>query len=284
MRGMTLNEWPMQDYWSVLLAGLPKGSGKTTFAMSAPKPLVLFSFDLGRVSIPPGVNPNDVLIIPYHDLTRTFQLDGSTLPQRDIWANLTTDLNAVLQALKRQEELILDNGKRFPPPKTIVADGMSRLGSMLVDGRLALNNRGYTDDLPKEDRFKFYGKRLTDVYTMVQQIVASDCNTIMTSWIDEQVITGIDGKPQRTGVWLADIGGKADLLTAGVVSATIVCSSKKVAIPGTTNFKTKFYAQVKSDAKFPWLARRGIYTDESEIDITLPRADGKLPWELIFGA
>lgn len=271
MQGMTLDKWPIQKYWSVLVAGRPKDSGKTTFAMSATKPLVLLSFDFGRVSIPPGVDTKDVLIIPYHELTRAFNPDGSSAPQIDIWIRLLKDLQAIMTSVRQGKDLVLEDGTTFPSPKTVVLDGMSRLGSMLVDGRLALNNMAYTDDLDKESRFKFWGKRLTDLYTMIQQIASLPCNIVMTAWIDPQVIT-VDGKPVTTGVWLADIGGKADLLTPGTVSATMVCSSRQ----------GRFYAQIKSDAKYPWLGIRGVYTNPTEIDITIPRPDGKLPWELVF--
>ena len=267
MQGTTADQWKQQDYWSVLLAGVQKGAGKTTIALSAPTPIAVVSCDLGRLSIPPSVAKSQILVLPYHELTRVMGDMGTSVPQKDIYVKLMRELTEVWRAVKKGEPIKLESGLEFPTPKTVVLDGLSRLNTMLVDGKCALNGLLYADDLPKEARFKFWGTRLADVLSLTQQFASLPCNVVLTAWVDPK--NDAEGKP--TGVWLPDIGGKMDLLTAGLVSAALYCYSRA----------GKFYVRPKSDAAYPWCGIRGEYNLPNDIEVTIG-ADGKLPWEKIF--
>jgi len=59
------SELPTSTRRKILLAGPPKGGGKTTFAATAPQPVLFLSYDLGNLSLPPGVDPAGVWWQPY---------------------------------------------------------------------------------------------------------------------------------------------------------------------------------------------------------------------------
>jgi hypothetical protein len=268
MQGTTADKWKTQTFWSVLLAGAPKGAGKTTLALSAPVPMVVVSCDLGRLSIPPGVDRSQVLVLPYHDLTRILGDQGTSHPQKDIYVKLLRDLAAIYRAVKGQQPVELDDKSTFPTPLTVVLDGVSRLNTMLVDGRCAMNNIEYPDDLDKAKRFGFWGKRLADILTVVQQFASLPCNVILTTWIDPKK----DKEGNETGVWLPDVGGKMDLLTAGIVGAALFCYSRA----------GKFYVRTQSDGQYPWVGVRDRYDLKPEIDVTIAQGQ-PLPFERVFG-
>src|SRR2546427_3507858 len=179
MQGQTADRWETQKHWTVLIAGAPKGAGKTTLAMCSETPTVIIACDLGRVSIPPGVDRSKVLILPYQDLTRLMDGTGHTTPQRDVYTRLTRDLYDVYKAIKAQQPIQLTSGETFPVPRTVVLDGLSRLNNMLVDGMCALQNILDPSDLAAKGKggaFEFWGKRLRSIMTIVEQFSSLPCN------------------------------------------------------------------------------------------------------------
>lgn len=266
------SEWTTQKNISVLVAGEPKGAGKTTFALSAPGPKVVLAFDLGRLSIPPGINRDETLVIPYQDLTRVMQDQGTTQPVKDVYLKLTRDLYAVYLAIKNQTTLKFEHeGKEveFPTPRTVVLDGASRLNNMLVDGQCALNNIAEPsfDVGAKGAAFKFWGTRLRNVLTLTEQFASLPCVVVITCWIDAE-----KREQQPTGRWFPDLGGKMDLLGAGTVGAALYAYSRG----------GKFYVKTKADAAYPWLGIRDDYKTPSDVEVTIE--PGKpLPFEKVFG-
>jgi hypothetical protein len=270
MQGATADQWKQQEFWSVLAAGMPKGAGKTTLALSAPQPTIVVACDLGRISIPPGVDRSKVLVLPYQDLTRVMEESGTTKPKRDIYVKLTKDLFNIYTSVKAQNAIKLEDGKEFPPPATIVLDGVSRLNNMLVDGLCAMNNI----DEPtfavgdKGKAFAFWGKRLRSILTIVEQFASLPCNVVLTTWVDQQKDS--EGKP--TNVWLPDVGGKMDIVASGTVGAALYLFSRM----------GKFYARTKPDGMYNWCGVRDKYDLKEEIDITIEKGQPS-PWERIFG-
>jgi hypothetical protein len=169
--------------------------------------------------------------------------------------------------VKEERPIELEGGITFPVPKTIVLDGFTRLNQMIVDGKLALNNLQYTEDLSKEIRFNFWGKRLTDVYAVVQQFASLKLNVVITSWIKAQ--SSKDGQP--TGVWLPDIGGAMDLRTAGVVGSALLCYARG----------GKYYVRTSPDGIYPWCGIRDQIGVPAEVEVTIT-PDNPLPWKRLF--
>jgi hypothetical protein len=267
------NEWQTQDRITALVCGHPKGAGKTTLAISVTKPnqtTAVVACDLGRLSIPPSVKREQLLVFPYQEVTRKMDETGNSKPLRDVFIKLTGDLYTIYCAVKEQKAIKIEGGREFPPPDNIVIDGMSRLNSMLVDGQCAMNNIADPSDVSKEQRFAFWGKRLRNTLTIVEQFASLPCNVVMTTWVD--AVKDSEGKP--TGVWLPDIGGKMDLLAAGTVGASLFAYS----VAG------KFKVRTQADGMYPWVGIRSRYGLPAEIDVTITGAAGeKAPWERVFG-
>jgi hypothetical protein len=278
IEGSVLADWAPQGRETVLVAGMAKGAGKTTFALSSTLPgarTVIIACDLGKLSIPPGVDRNNVLVLPYQQLTREF-FDapagtvglGHSRPVKDVYLRLTGDFYQIYNSIKSDQAIRLTNGTEFAPPQNLILDGMARLNQMLVDGQCALNNISDPSDLDNK-AFKFWGKRLRDTLTIVEQFACLPVNVILTTWIDQQ--KGADGTP--TGVWLPDIGGKMDLLTAGTVGAALLAFNKQ----------GKFFVRTKPDGMYPWVGVRDTYTLPAEIDVTVGGGPAEIPaWSRVF--
>lgn len=274
LAGTMLTEWQTQERETVLVAGAPKGAGKTTLALSMGKKedyTIVIACDHGKLSVPPHRDRSRILVLPYQDLTREFtETGGHSKPKRDVYMKLTGDLYTIYKAVKEQKAIQLGEGKEFPPPQNIILDGMSRLNSMLVDGQCAMNSIDDPSDLDNK-AFKFWGKRLRDTLCIVEQFACLPCSVCMTTWIDQ--VKDSDGKP--TGVWYPDVGGKMDMLSAGTVGAALFAYSRQ----------GRFYVRTKADGAYPWVGVRDRYKLASEIDVTIDDTPaGSIPaWQRIFG-
>lgn len=272
MQGVVATQWVTQEYETVLIAGNPK-LGKTTLATSAPGPIALIACDLGKLSIYPGTKREELLVLPYQDLTREMGDLGTSNPKVDVFRRLTRDLNEIYKAIRDEQPLKVEGQADFPTPRTLVLDGFSRLNDMLVDGKLAMQNKAYVEDLDKAMRFSFWGKRAQDIYTIIQQFASlKKCHVVITSWMQAETKTGEDGKSYETGVWWPSVGGKNNMRTAGVVSNAVVVEGRG----------GKFYARTKPDGKYPWLGLRDNFTTPAEVDVTYVPG-GPSPWVKLFG-
>lgn len=274
MQGMTADKSEIQKHHVIQVAGGPK-LGKTDFATSAPTPMVVIACDLGEITIYPGAKRDEILILPYQEVTRKIGSAGETIPQRDVFNRLMRDLNTIQASIRAHEPLKLEGGVEFPTPKTVVLDGFSRLNTMLVDGKLAMNNKLYTDDLDKSIRFNFWGKRGTDIYALVQIYASLGVNAIITSWIKAEVKTSAEGQSYETGVLLPDIGGANDRKTPGTVASSVMCVSRG----------GKYYIRTKPDATTPWLGVRNRFDLPTDVDVTHgsnPKPEDN-PWRKVFG-
>lgn len=277
--GTVLANWEPQGRETVLVAGMPKGAGKTSLVMSMAKTAtprtVVIACDLGKLSIPPGIDPANVLVLPYQELTREFFEGvpgtvgiGHSKPLKDVYLRLTGDFYQIYNSIKNDQAIKLRNGTEFLPPQNLILDGVARLNAMLVDGQCALNGIADPSDLDNK-AFKFWGKRLRDTLTIIQQFACLPVNVGLTTWIEQ--VKDAEGKP--TGVWLPDIGGKMDLLTAGTVGAALLSFSKS---DGT------FHVRTRADGMYPWLGVRDVYGMPAEIDVTIRPGDKEGAWDKIF--
>ena len=83
-----------------------------------------------------------------------------------------------------------------------------------------------------------------------------------------------DKEGNETGVWLPDVGGKMDLLTAGMVGAALFCYSRA----------GKFYVRQQSDGAYPWVGIRDKYGLQPEVEVTIdPSGKLPMPFERVFG-
>lgn len=276
MQGTLATQWKKQESHVVLVAAGPK-LGKTDFATSAPTPMVVLSFDLGELTIYPGANRDEILVLDYQRITREMGDMGSSMPVRDVYGKLMREIREIYQLAKEGKPIVQENGDTFPTPKTIVLDGFSRLNTMMVDGKLLLNGGGvsYTDDLSESVRWSFWGKRGTDVYAMVQQFASLNVNVVLTSWLksERKRVPGTKNS-EETGVSLPDIGGAMDQKTPGTTASAVTCVSRG----------GKYYIRTKPDATMPWIGVRNRFDLPMDVDVTHDAKPGGLtPWEKIFG-
>lgn len=273
MQGKTANEWETQEFESVYIGGKPK-MGKTSTATSAPTPMVFVACDLGKISFWPGAKRDQILVLPYQDLTREMGDQGTSNPKKDIFIQLMRDLSDIARSIKTGTPLKLADGTEFPTPVTVVLDGFTRLNSMMVDGKLSLQGKAYTEDLDKTIRFNFWGKRGTDVYTILQQYSSfKKANVVITGWIKAEKRQLPDGSSVETGRWLPDVGGANDLKTAGVVANTVLAD-----FDSTTK---EYVLRTKPDSRYDWLGLRDNFTSTSPLPVTYKPGD-KSPWEKLF--
>jgi AAA domain-containing protein len=274
MQGVKANEWETQTYESVYIGGKPK-MGKTSAATSAPTPMVFVACDLGKISFWPGAKRDEILVLPYQDLTREMGDQGTSNPKKDIFVQLMRDLSDIARSIKTGMPIKLGDGTEFPCPVSVVLDGFTRLNSMMVDGKLSLQGKSYTEDLEKQVRFNFWGKRGTDVYTILQQYSSfKKANVIITGWVKAEKRTLPDGSSVETGRWLPDVGGANDLKTAGVVANTLLADFEPTS--------KDYVLRTKPDSRYDWLGVRDNFTVENPVKVTYKPGE-KSPWEKVFG-
>lgn len=274
MQGIKASEWGVQEFESVYIGGKPK-MGKTSTATSAPTPMVFVACDLGKISYWPGAKRDEILVLPYQELTREMGDQGTSNPKKDIFVQLMRDLSDIARAIKTSTDLKLGDGTTFPCPKTVVLDGFTRLNSMIVDGKLSLQGKSYIEDLEKQIRFNFWGKRGLDVYTVLQQYSSfKKANVVITGWIKAEKRQMPDGSSVETGRWLPDVGGANDLRTAGVVANTLLADFDAT--------RQQYVVRTKPDSRYDWLGLRDNFTTENPV-VTTYKPGEPSPWQKLFG-
>ncbi len=277
IEAFVLESWETQARETVLVAGLPK-NGKTTFALSCTtegKRTALIACDLGKLSIPPWIDRKNVIVFPYQRLTRELVAAdagvanaGHSKPMRDEYLRLTGDLYRIYKSIKDDQAIQLADSTEFAPPHNLILDGMARLNKMLVDGQCALNGINDPSDLDNK-AFKFWGKRLRDTLTIVEQFASLPVNVVLTAWVKEQKDS--DLKPKN--IWYPDIGGAMDLLSAGTVGAAVMSYGKS---DGT------YYIRTRKDGMYPWVGVRDVYNMPAELDVTVKIGDKESAWDKVF--
>src|SRR5262245_58267193 len=135
----------------VLGFGEPKGPGKTTFYMTMPQPLLVFQYDLGSTTVPPGVDPNGVWVQDYPDLSVVDLSAADIKRKREIGDKAAKDLVALLESFKTSSTtgiVKLSDGTSCPRPASLFLDGGSRLDDILVNLICAINNISSPRDMP----------------------------------------------------------------------------------------------------------------------------------------
>src|SRR6185436_2175957 len=129
-----------ENYWrSVLGFGQPK-CGKTSFALTAPQPILVLNFDGGVPGLPPGVNGSEVYIQNYPpaevnpDLTKSGWARSTVLGQ----AMMQDILDVRNQLMAGATELNMTDHftkqvVQIPRPQTIVLDGLVEFNQALLD-------------------------------------------------------------------------------------------------------------------------------------------------------
>lgn len=271
----------------VLLIGTPKDSGKTTFALStgAHGTVLDLQYDFGNPTIPPGVDPNNIWVKTYPAASPEVSTeDDRWTPARNVGAEIIADIHEIRNAFKEQRPIKLHGEEEIPLPGTLVLDGLVGISYGVMQWILAVNNVKDVDDF--ESGFIPYAKRLDKLTSLYNMVIPLPCNVILVTWYTPEMKTEKNAKGKlisvATGRFLPDIGGKLDLQGTGKVDAALRCYSLKTAEG------VKYFVATNGGTTYPGLGIRGVYghpnaDKDGNINVTIPRQDKKLPYEVVFG-
>jgi len=267
--------------------GAPKGSGKTTFYITQPGTTLVFQYDLGSTTIPPGVDPANIYVQTYPD-AGVADKDVSNIINSDKWKRgkevyqaVMTDILAITSAFREnKDEIKLFDGSIVPKPDNLILDGGVRLDQIILDGFCAINNiTDPGDALDSKGKIgggtiKFYGKRLASLTKAFTWAISLPINVAFITWEDVKVqydthsgsVTVLSKEP--------DIGGRLNTWGPGLFDASLYHYSDS----------GKFYVRTKPTNIIQRVGVRDNYTLADIIDVTIdPKSgDKRLPFARVF--
>lgn len=259
--------------------GKPKGAGKTTFYMTMPLPILDFQYDLGSITIPPGVDANQVFVQDYPD-TEVVDLSAKEIKRRrENGDKVAKDLVCLLDSFKSGKDIIkLSDGGSCPKPKSILFDGGSRLDDIMIDLICAINGISSPQDMPGATgnkgagTLRFYYDRLSRLKRLFTMVISLPCNVAMTVWEDAKHKKDIHGNILSTTVE-PDLGGKLNVLGPGMFDHCL----QHYFDAG------RYLVRTKPTPECGTIGVRDIYNCDPVIDVTIIKDDKRpLPFERVF--
>ena len=269
--------------WKWLSFGAPKGSGKSSFGMTAPGKKLVLQYDLGASTFPPGMDPNEFWVQTYPDSDAKGMHVGIGTERwtksKEIYAKVITDLDAIVEAFKANEATItLHDGSTVPLPDTLILDGLVRLDTIIVDGFCAMNN--ITDPSEAMDARgkagggtqKFWGRRLSNMNRLFSLVVSLPCHVGLITWEDVKSSIDATGNISVTSKD-PDIGGRLNVWGPGLMDASLY----------HYGMGGKFYVRTQPTQEIQRVGLRNAYGLEPVIDVTIdPAGKLPLPWNRVF--
>lgn len=280
VNGSTMNE---ERKWKWLSYGAPKGSGKSTFAMTAPGTKLVLQYDLGASTFPPGTNPADFWVQTYPD-TDTGGLHSGIgsdkwKKSKQVYSQVITDLDNIVEAFnKGADEIVLHDGSKVPLPDTLILDGLVRLDHIVVDGFCSINN--ITDPGEAADSRgkagggtqKFWGRRLANVNKLFSLAISLPCHVGLVTWEDVKYSSDDRGNMSVTARE-PDIGGRLNVWGPGLTDAVFYHNGQG----------GKFYVRTQPTGEIQRVGMRNAYGVPALIDVTIEgKAGEKLPFNRVF--
>jgi hypothetical protein len=259
--------------------GAPKGGGKTTFYITAPQPNLVFQFDLGSVTVPPGVDPDLVFVQDYVDYEGV-DLSGKTIKRkRELGDRLAKDLLCLLESYKSSKDYVtLSDGTTCPKPGSILLDGAPRMDDILVDLICAIN--GIDDPTSMPDRqgntgrgtMRFYSDRLTRLKNLFKMVIGLPVPVNMTAW--EDVILRKDAQGNVLSKTVEpNLGGQLNIIGPGYFDSCIYHYFDG----------GKYLVRTKPTPEAAKLGIRDAYNLPAVIDVTISDKNSILPYQRVFG-
>lgn len=255
-------------YQNIGLFGPSKSAGKTTFALSVvPEgPQLLLQYSTGTVTVPPGVDPDQIYVESYTDDMDVMKADTDKWKRnKEAGVKVFSDFLEIERAFAEKRPIKL-GGVEAPLPRSLILDDVTFLNDYVVSWICAVNN------IADPENWKQWGKRTQVLMSFLRRAVRLPCNTIFTAW--ETVDKDENGK--ALAKW-PDVGGRLDFRAIGLVDASLYCYSRKEAAG------TRFYVKTKSDGLVQGCGVRNRYDLKDEVDVTIVDGKGPLPFERIFG-
>lgn len=282
----------------IIIQGMPKDAGKSTFAYSAAAthgPLLGLQYDLGSPTIPPRVDKTQVYVKTYpvalpgipqvfdratNKSTGEYNLSKTDrwTPDKSVGEEMLRDILAVRDAFIQGRPVLLSDGAggkiEVPLPGTLVLDGCVGLVQGITDWIFAVNDKIEVEDFigakGNVNKFLPYQKRLRKLTDIFNMVIPLPCNVVLITWSAPEIK---DEKP--TGKYFPDIGGKLDIQGAGKFDSSLRAYSKQ------ESTGTHYYISYRGGEIYPGLGIRGRYDAGKDIDVTITDK-GPLPYDLVF--
>lgn len=280
VNGKDMNQSPTKKGMSF---GAPKGSGKSSFWMTAPGKKLVLQYDLGASTFPPGTNPEDFYIQTYPDLDSAGLRTGIKTDKwgksKEVYAKVITDIDNIVTAFRDGKQIItLHDGSTVPLPDTLILDGLVRLDTIIVDGFCAMNN--ITDPGEAMDSRgkvgggtqKFWGRRLANLNKLFSLVISLPCHVGLITW--EDVKTQLDNQGNLTVLSRdPDIGGRLNVWGPGLMDACFYHYGQG----------GKFFVRTQPTQEIQRVGLRNSYGLDPVIDVTIdPTGKLPLPWNRVF--
>lgn len=270
--------------WKWLSFGPPKGSGKSTFAMTAPGTKLVLQYDLGASTFPPGVDPAGIWIQTYPDSDAKALTMGSNSDKwhrsKACYAAVVKDLEAVVNGVNQKlPEITLHDGSKVPLPDVLILDGLVRLDNIIVDGFCAINNiQDPGDAMDSRGKAgggvqKFWGRRLSVFNKLFSLVISLPIHVAALTW--EDVKTSQDDRGQTQILSRdPDVGGKLNVWSPGMFDGSLYHYSQG----------GRFYVRTQPTTEIPRVGLRNVYGLDPVVDVTIdPKKPGeKLPFNRLF--
>lgn len=281
---MLLTDYKKAETKNVLLVGMPKGSGKSTTAMTAPGNKLLLQYDLGSPTLPPGVDPSTVFVRTYPPSLSAVKLDSDRwVRPKNVGAEIIDDIFNIREAVLAGRPPVVGKEELpwpLTPGDTIIMDGWVQWFQHILDWILAVNNKANPEDF--ENRHAAWGKRLNQGNILLNMLLPLPVNFAITTWVARETTQQITAKgvpiEVATGRFVPDLGGKMNIWGPGKVDSSIYLYSEKSVSAGL-----RFLARVKPNENFQWVGTRGNYSKAEIVDLTIDEKDKRLPWARLFG-
>jgi AAA domain-containing protein len=259
---------------SLLNMGLPK-SGKSTFAYSAPTPILSFNYDGGSPAAPPGVDASKIFVQNYPIPEQQVNDDSDKWERvSNVAKQIINDIKEVNLAFREKRPIQIRDCQTGETvsiglPATIILDGCVELYDHIGYWVLAVNKK--RDFTEFANKFEGYGKRLDVLKRLYNMILPLPCVKIFNTW---EKVTDPDSP---TSDIVPDLGGKMDTIGPGKVDAVVRCY--------TAN--GKYLIDTRPNGRAKCLGVRGVYNLPTTIDVTLSGNGSNhkqsTPWQLLWG-
>jgi hypothetical protein len=248
-------------------------TGKTTFALYAPQPILHLLYDFRDPILPPGVDPTGIRFKKYSSLEAKLEDDKFDRP-RNVGDEIIRDAKAVQAAFKDGSEWLVMDGQESPVPRTIILDGADAVAEAIENRMLNIAGKRSPDEFTNS--FTPCQLRLRDLSLLYGMLIPLPCNVIILTGPSEETVT-VNNKPQKTGAITPDLGGKLDMTGPRKVDSSLYFHA----------VGDKFYVRTKSNAMYKGFGINRYGVPEN-VDVTLELTNGQLrpgsktPWQKVW--
>jgi hypothetical protein len=284
----TVTQYTENPFVTLLLSGLA-GGGKSSFAMSAPPPIVALCIDKpAPAPLPlglPGYDPAQVYWKSYPAPSGDLSDDKAERP-RNVADEIIKDIGAIKAAFQTGVDTFKvethEGVEDWPRPATLLVEGADFIVRHMENWVLSVHGKRDMQDF--DNVFQGWGQRalkLGQIYEVLTQLPSHRlCNVILTTGLSEETknIRNDKGKMEsvKTGIVDPDMGGKWDTEGPRKFINSFMCFYEPTA--------KRWFVRVKADSKHRGVraGKFGLPDKDGLIDVTLDPKQLVNQWNRIF--